>query len=91
MVCAVNYDLSQPGRDYSGLHAAIKSLGAWLHPLGSTWLVHTHLTVSQVAACLRPHIDQNDSLLVIGVTGQADGWLPTEAWEWIRRHPSLAA
>lgn len=91
MVCAVNYDLRQPGRDYSGLHAAIMSLGPWLHPLGSTWLVDTYMPVNSVAAFLRLHIDQNDSLLVIGVTAEADGWLPHDAWAWIHQRRALAA
>ena len=39
MIYAVNYDLRQPYRDYSGVFEAIKSCGDWWHFLESTWLV----------------------------------------------------
>lgn len=49
MVYLVTYDLKQPGQDYSGVHEAIKSCGAWWHFLESTWLVDTHLTADQIS------------------------------------------
>ena len=91
MVYAVNYDLKQPGRDYNGLYRAITSLGPSWHYLGSTWLVDTHLTAAGIAASLRPHIDNNDRLLVIRVTRESDGWLPEDAWRWINERALLAA
>lgn len=83
MVYLVTYDLKQPGQDYSSVHEAIKACGAWWHFLESTWLVDGHLTADQIAMRVRHHIDQNDNLLVIGVTGDYAGWLPRAAWEWI--------
>lgn len=83
MVYLITYDLKKPGQDYSNVHDAIKSCGTWWHYLESTWLVDGHLTVEQISARIRSHIDQNDRLLVIGVTGDYAGWLPKDAWEWI--------
>lgn len=85
MIYAVNYDLKQPGRDYTGLYEAIKSCGTWWHFLGSTWLVDTAFDAAAIFARLRPHIDANDYVLVICVSRDKAGWLPKEAWEWINQ------
>lgn len=84
MIYSINYDLKRPGQDYDGLYEAIKKLGAWWHHLDSTWLVDTSLNASQIWARLDPHVDANDSVLVIGVTRDYSGWLPEKAWEWLR-------
>ena len=76
MIHAINYDLKQPGQDYSGLYDAIKSCGDWWHYLGSTWLVDTNLTAEGIWKRLDPHVDRNDRVLVIGVTKDYQGWLP---------------
>lgn len=84
----VTYDLRKPGQDYKDLHDAIKALGStWWHYLESTWLVATTLTVQAAADRLYPHLDKNDLLLVLNITGDASqGLLPQEAWKWIQTH-----
>ena len=84
MFYSINYDLKQPGRDYSGLYKAIKSCGESLHPLGSTWLVDSNLDADAIWDRISPHVDENDFALVIGVTNDYQGWLPEDAWEWIK-------
>lgn len=91
MIYAINYDLKRPGQNYAALHDAIKGLGDWWHYLGSTWLVDTHLTAAGVWNRLAPHVDPNDHILVIGVTRDAAGWLPQEAWNWINARARAAA
>lgn len=91
MLYSINYDLKKPGRDYSGLYEAIKSCGAWWHHLDSTWLVDTSLSAEGICTKLKPHIDANDNVLVIGVTKDYQGWLSKEAWEWIQGRRSSAA
>jgi hypothetical protein len=91
MIYAINYDLRQPGRNYSDLYAAIKGCGAWWHYLGSVWLVETSLSAESVWQRLAPCLDQNDRMLIIGVTKNYTGWLPREAWQWIRQRLLLAA
>ena len=86
MVHLVTYDLKKPGQDYSAVHDTIKSFGIWWHYLESTWLVDSFLTADQIAVKVRQHIDQNDRLLVIGVTSESAGWLPQDAWDWINTH-----
>jgi hypothetical protein len=86
-VLLITYDLRQPGRNYASLHEAIRAVGPWWHYLESAWLVDTNQTAAGVSASLRPHIDQNDGLLIIGVNpNNRDGWLVQEAWDWINSH-----
>jgi hypothetical protein len=91
MLYAINYDLKIPGRNYVGLENAIKDCGSWWHYLGSTWLLDAHLSAAQISARLRPHIDDNDRLLVIGLTNDYSGWLPKDAWTWIQQRLPRAA
>lgn len=85
-VYCVSYDLNKSGQDYSGLYDALKSYNDWWHYLDSTWLVETNQSAYQVFSKLQPHIDKNDTLLIIEVTANYSGWFSEEAWEWIRRN-----
>lgn len=82
----IGYDLNKAGRDYEKLVENIKSLGAWWHHLDSTWLVRTSRTVVEVRDALMPHIDTNDELLVIDVTGRDRAWTGFSAsgGTWLR-------
>jgi hypothetical protein len=66
----IGYDLNAPGRDYQALYDAIKQLGPvrW-HCLDSTWMVVTNLSSTQIRDALAPHIDSNDTLLVVKLDG----------------------
>jgi hypothetical protein len=92
VIYAINYDLKRPGQDYNTLYEAIKGCGAWWHHLGSTWLVDTSLNAQGIWGRLAPHVDQNDTVLVIGVSRDKQGWLTKDAWEWINsRGAKMAA
>ena len=80
---SINYDLKKPGRDYSGLYAEIKRSGKWWHYLDSTWIVITAETAKQIWNRLEKHVDKNDSMLIIEVRDNVQGWLPEDAWKWI--------
>ena len=84
-VYAICYDLHRPGRSYIDLHEKIANLGHWWHQLDSTWLVLTNKSADDIVRTLRSHMAPNDRLLVIKVTGDYQGWLPEEAWKWIRK------
>ncbi len=91
MIYAVNYDLKKPGQNYNDLYTAIKGCGDWWHHLGSTWLLDTNLDASGIWKKIEPHVDKNDSFLIIGVTRDYTGWLPKDAWEWLDARRSKAA
>jgi hypothetical protein len=70
----ISYDLNRPGQNYESLFTAIKAIsGVWAKPLLSTWLVATHLTADGIYNRLRPHIDNNDKLLITGCTPDWQG------------------
>ncbi|MEU9154089.1 CRISPR-associated protein Cas2 [Streptomyces sp. NPDC048417] len=70
----IGYDLNSPGQDYDSLFTAIKGLGTWWHHLDSTWIVKTTKTTAEVCDTLKGHIDSNDELLVVALTGEG-AWI----------------
>jgi hypothetical protein len=90
-IYSINYDLKKPDRDYEGLYDAIKGCGAWWHYLGSTWLVDTNLDANGIWERVKGHVDANDRMLIVGITGNKSGWLPQPAWEWINSRVRTAA
>ncbi len=84
MVLLVSYDLKKPGKDYSDLYQTLKKAKKWWHYLDSTWLLVTDLSPKAWLEKIKPAIDENDFVLIIQVTNNYSGWLPKEAWEWIR-------
>lgn len=83
MVYLITYDLRKPGQNYDDLYTAIKSVGEWIHPLESTWLVNSQLDAKQIHEFICQYIDRNDNVLVIRVTRDYWGWLPKSCWEWL--------
>lgn len=90
-IYSIHYDLKKPDRDYDGLYSAIKSCGDWWHYLGSTWLVDTNLDASGIGEKVSSHVDKNDRMLIVGITGDKSGWLPQDAWDWINHRLRKAA
>jgi hypothetical protein len=82
----VTYDLNKPGQNYVRLFDELKKSPAWWHRLDSTWIISTSETAEQVWNRLKDKIDQSDNLLVIKVCADYAGWLPKDAWDWIRQH-----
>lgn len=80
----ISYDLRAADKDYEGLFEAIKKSPAWWHYLESTWLIVTNESPNEIWDRLQPHVDSNDYLLVIEVRKNSQGWLPEEAWDWIK-------
>ncbi|HBO17141.1 MAG: hypothetical protein UR69_C0002G0204 [Candidatus Moranbacteria bacterium GW2011_GWE2_35_2-] len=86
MIVLVSYDLKAPGKNYAKLYESLKNRIStdYIKPLESVWLFKTTKSTSEISAILRSEIDQNDSLLVIQVTTNKDGWLNKEYWDWIK-------
>lgn len=88
MLILITYDLKQPDRDYETLYEAIKQCGdMWWHYMESVWMIHTDLTPAQCFERLHPNIDANDYLFLVDITNQArQGWLPKDAWSWLKQN-----
>jgi len=66
----VGYDLNRPHQDYPELIRAIKQF-PWWHYLDSTWIVKSNSKASEIRDNLAQHIDTNDELLVVSLTGES--------------------
>ena len=83
----VSYDLSMPHGHYKSLVSTIKQDSRWWHYLKSTWIVVGDRDTSAMVKSLRPHLRDQDRLLVLPIpeVDAMDGWLPPEAWDWLNR------
>lgn len=84
MILLISYDLRNPEKDYSSFYNEIKNAGTWWHHLESTWLIRTNDDVEMLYSKLAKHIFKNDGLLIIEIQDNYSGWLPGDAWNWIR-------
>jgi hypothetical protein len=85
----IGYDLNKAGKDYNNLISAIKGLSTdWWHCLDSTWIIKTQLSTVQVRDALASHIDGNDELLVVDITGDAAAWtgFDTNCSNWLKNN-----
>jgi hypothetical protein len=84
----VGYDLNRPHKDYPNLIDAIKALsgGTWWHHLDSTWIFKSELTAEQLRDVLVQHIDANDELLVVGLTGEGAWRIARSGSDWLLKY-----
>jgi hypothetical protein len=87
MLYLVTFQL-RPQRDPAKLEAELKNTNWWSHYLDHTWLVVTTEDTTRLTNRLYTAITGTDSLLVVKIPPGAEfhGWLPQEAWDWIRQH-----
>ena len=88
MIYLISYDLIKSAeRDYTPVYEAIKSIGHWWHYLESSWIVDTDRDVNYVVDTIHAEMRQGDRLFVVQIDNQSrNGWLPKDAWDWIRTH-----
>lgn len=90
-VYCVSYDLRGDPAEYSGLYNVLTSAKHWWHYLESTWIVVFDDAVKELREKLDPHLNDGDRLLIISVGPDYAGWLPDEAWDWIKRNVNSLA
>jgi len=73
-------------RDFGAVTRTIQSLGNWWHFIDRSWLVDTHLNADEIMERLKPNLYASDRLLIVRVAPDFSGYLPEEAWTWIREH-----
>jgi hypothetical protein len=87
MILVVTYDLKGPTGSYDGLYNALKQQGSWAHYITDTWLISTDKTPQQLFDALLPHLNTKaKDYILITTLGAHWGWLPKDAWEWIKSH-----
>lgn len=85
----VSYDLSKPGRDYSGLFEVLRGFSNWAKALESVWFVDSHLTTVGVRDWIWKVMDSNDHLLVTNLKDGDSAWynLDADVSTWLKSHP----
>ena len=87
-ILMVSYDLGVPETSdtYKAFIEAIKSCGTtWAKPLKSQFFIATTKSTAEVRDALKPFLDSNDHLLVIGVTSHwATTRVPPDVTEWMK-------
>ena len=72
----------------------IRRLGnRWIAPMDQLWLVDTDLTSEQIFRLLQPFMTAPGDRLIITAlsTTYLYGWLPQEAWDWLRQTPGFSS
>lgn len=84
----VNYDLNKSGQDYTKLVDYLKSHQSWAKPLKSSFFVKTTLTAAQLRDGVKKHVDANDGIVVVTVTGAS--WatysISADVNEWLKKN-----
>ncbi|MDU5083010.1 hypothetical protein [uncultured Tissierella sp.] len=83
----ISCNLKNKDKNYENLYGKIKESSydnAWWHYLDSTWIIKSDLSLSEITSNLTSTIDKNDCLLVIEVKNTYNGWLPKDAWDYLR-------
>jgi len=70
----ITYDLNKSGQNYEELIGKIKQYGTWCHLQGSVWVIKTSQTSTQIRDTLSSAADNNDTIFVAALTGEA-AWL----------------
>lgn len=85
MVYMITYDLNNPGQKYDDVINAIKEAStAWCSYWKSSYLIKSNYqTAKEVFEKIKPHLDENDSVLVIEVKNNKQGWLTNKQWNYI--------
>ncbi len=83
-VLIVTYNLKAASTAYTKFYDTLKAQGQWWHYLPSTWLIYTNHTPEQVGDALRAHIFSGDHVFVGTLQNGYNGWLPKDAWQWLR-------
>ena len=88
-VYMITYDLNSTGQKYDEVIKAIKaaSTGVWCTFWKSSYLIKSNLTANQVSDKIKPHLDQNDRMIIVEVKNtNYQGWLKSEDWDYINKN-----
>ena len=83
MVYLVAFNLRKRRHNYDMFFATLQ-VDNWFNFFDNAWLISTDKTGQQLADRLNMYITTEDYLLVIRVTADYHGWLPQEAWDWLK-------
>lgn len=81
----VTYDLDY-NENCELLEEELKKYRKWWHYLDRTWIIVSEETPKEIWDRIKNKINQHNNLLIIEVKNNSEGWLSTEAWDWIKKN-----
>ena len=63
----------------------LKTKGQWMHYIDSTWFIATIDSPVEMRTAIEPFKDIVQRFLVMEASQHYSGWMPREAWEWLRK------
>lgn len=84
MVYIVTYDLNKEIRR-PPIVKEIKDIGAWARLSESSYAVSTEMSVYDVHARLKKHIDSDDQIYIITLTAPWTGFGPKKVNDWLEK------
>lgn len=83
----ITYDLNSKGQKYDEVIKAIKNSALyWCTYWKSSFLIKSNLTPNEISDNITPYLDSNDSLIIIEVKNNYQGWLNEAQWKFIREN-----
>lgn len=84
----ITYQFKKSEEFYRSFYDKIKKLCySWWHYLDTVWIIRTDVSIQEISATLNKLVDTRDCLLIVDVTvSDFSGWLPTDAWQWIKNN-----
>jgi len=87
MLHLISYNIRE-NRDTNAFYNAIQNSGIWWHYFETTWIVRSDENSNQIYERLSPFVGTTvEYLLIVKIDpNDEQGWLPQEAWDWIRNN-----
>ena len=82
----INYDLYAPTTNREKVEQRIQSLGGWIKPCTTTYIITTLYSINEILEKLKSVLDDNDRLIVVDVKQPIYGQLPNADKKWIREN-----
>lgn len=88
MVCFITYDLNSEGQNYEDVIKTIKDCavdGKWYSCCRSSYLIKTDMKVDEINDKIHQYLDKNDTLFVVEVTSNYQGWINKKDWDFVNK------
>ena len=88
MVCFITYDLNSEGQNYEDVIKTIKDCagdGKWYSCWRSSYRIKTDMKVDEINDKIHQYLDKNDTLFVVEVTSNYQGWINKKDWDFVNK------
>ena len=81
----ITYDVNSDD-NYNLLEKELKKYDRWWHYLERTWIIISDETPQEIWSRIENKINKKNNLLIIEIRKESEGWLPRNAWDWIKKN-----